>query len=131
MKIIRGKLRKLTPHERKKYPKYKYVTLSKYYYKHKGKICKVPPGFLTDGSSGGPDYGVSWIFHDYLYATHKFESGEICSRQEADKVMKKILNGEKLTFYCWIFVILAKINIFCLFSRAWKKSGERGPEFLE
>ena len=92
---------------------------------------QVPLAFLTDGASGGgPDYGSSWLFHDWLYATHEFTSGQPCTRKQADKVMYQVLKHDRLHFYAWGFKKLAAWNPFWVFSRAWKKSGSRGTEFL-
>ena len=52
----------------------------------------VKKGFLTDGSTCSLD------FHDYLYATHKFSTGEDCTREEADQVMLTILERENLGY---------------------------------
>ena len=112
---------------------YKYVVLSEFKCTDHEQICSitVPEGFLTDGSSGGPSIGCSWLFHDYLYATHRFDNGMSCTRQDADKVMSVILENDRMFWYACIFRILAKWNVFWLFSSAWKQSGSRGPEFLE
>ena len=45
-----------------------------------------PAGFLTDGPEAGAARGTSWLYHDYLYATHAFSSGGGCTRAEADQV---------------------------------------------
>jgi len=131
VRIIGGTLRSLTSTEKMLYPQYKYVTTSEFSYRKGEFYVEVPRGFLTDGSSGGPDYGNSWIFHDYLYATHCFTSGQSCTRQQADSVMEAVLRNERLNIYCWGFVKLAKLNPFWLFSRAWKSSGRRGPQTVD
>lgn len=131
MRVVSGTLRELDDDEREKYSPYKYVTLSEYIYEHENKQVIVKEGFLTDGSSGGPDYGSSWIFHDYLYATHQFTEGGECTRHEADKVMERVLTSERLGWYTWLFVKTSYLNPFWLFSKAWETSGRRGPEYLD
>ena len=129
--LLCGGVRKLTPEERENYPDYYYVTTSESRFEHNGRTIEVPIGFLTDGSSGAPDYGRSWLFHDFLYSTHEFESGEICTRSEADQVMKQILLHENMGWYCWLFQKAALFNPFWIFSSAWVRSGLRGPEYFE
>lgn len=130
MEVTSGMLRKLTSAEKLVYPGYKYVTTSHFRYCKGDYIINVPKGFLTDGSSGGPDYGSSWLFHDYLYATHRFTSGQPCTREQADSVMEEILYNERLSLYCWMFVKLSKLDPFWAFSRAWKTSGARGAQMI-
>jgi len=109
---------------------YKYVIVSSYKIQWRSKVIQVPTGFLSDGATGAPDIGTAWIYHDYLYSTHRFTSGEDCSRQEADLLMKTILDRENFPcykkVYCWV-----KDYFFGLFRRAWQSSGLRGPEFLQ
>ena len=131
LKITSGEVRKLEKFEREKYSNYKYVCLSEFAYEYGGIYIYIPPGFLTDGSSGGPDYGSSWLFHDFLYATHKFTEGGECTREKADKIMEQILVNEGMSVYSWIFLKVSKLNIFGLFSKAWRESGERGSEFID
>ena len=96
---------------------------------HKKKLTIVVPiGFLSDGDSGtGINKGASWIIHDMLYATHRYENNcdYIVSRKEADEIMAAILLYERRFFY-WIAF---KIGL-CLFRRqlenAWDNSGMRG-----
>ncbi len=130
LRVVNGTLRPLTGVERIIYPKYKYVTTSEFSYRKGGHYIEIPKGFLTDGSSGGPDYGSSWLFHDYLYATHCFTEGGRCTRKQADNVMENVIRRERLTFYCWIFAKLAKFDPFWLFSRAWTDSGNRGADVV-
>lgn len=115
---------------RVKHPVYKWVTLGESRWTCKsGEVIVIPKGFLSDGSSGGPDIGFSWLFHDYLYATHKIGDRE-CTRKEADNIMATILKWERAPIYRKVFVIISRINPFWLFSKAWKESGKRGAEFL-
>jgi len=130
--VVCGSYRYLTLAERLEYPEFKYVTTSESkYIDGFGKTVVVPVGFLTDGSSGGPDYGRSWLIHDYLYSTHQFTTGGKCTRNEADKIMEKILSHEGLKFYRLVFFIVVKINPCCVFSNTWNSSGDRGAMFLE
>jgi len=127
--ITTGKLRCLTSEE-KGSSHYLYVVLRPFKFECNGYEVEVPRGFITDGSSGGPDYGTSWLFHDYLYASHKFTSGQKCTRKNADEVMRKVLKSERLYIYCWIFAQLARINPLYKFSKAWTNSGKRGIKIL-
>jgi hypothetical protein len=95
-----------------------------------GRTVTVPAGFLTNGSSGGPDLGTSWLYHDHLYATHAFSSGEPCTRAEADQVMADVLGNDRMYVYCWIFHTLSRLNPFWLFSGAWDYSRRRGVELF-
>nr|QBK89659.1 MAG: uncharacterized protein LCPAC001_01690 [Pithovirus LCPAC001] len=63
------------------------LTMGKYY------IC-VHEGFMSDGCTRGPDVGYSWLFHDFLYDTHKTDLWIPCTREEADNIMLNILNYE-------------------------------------
>ena len=133
MEIIGGDIRKLTPEEVKQfntYTTYKWVTTTPSICKWDDKQLVVPVGFLTDGNSGGPDCGRSWLFHDWLYATHQISPGKACTRQEADDLMEKVLECEGHIYYCKAFHNLRCWNPFYLFSKAWESSGKRGPEFL-
>ena len=130
LSVVSGTVRHLSGVEKLSYPEYKYVTVSEFSYSNGDRRINIPPGFLTGGSSGGPDYGSSWLFHDYLYATHRFTDGKACTRVEADEVMEIVLKNERPTVYCWIFAKLAKLNPFWLFSRSWKNSGNRGADVV-
>lgn len=131
LEVVEGQLRCLTTEEKQAHPGYKYCTLTRYSYSYGPLRIEIPPGFLTDGSSGGPDYGCSWLFHDYLYASHEFSSGEECTREQADAVMKQILESERLGWYCRVFVFVSRVNCCGLFGRAWRRSGERGPQYID
>jgi len=110
--------------------KYKWVTEGEAVWEDNGVQVRVPKGFLTDGSSGGPDAGNCWLFHDLLYSTHHI-GGNPCTRQEADTIMINILKWERFTWYPFAVRILFALNPFWCFSRAWKKSGNRGPQFIK
>jgi len=90
-----------------------------------GMTIRIPRGFLTDGSSGGPDWGWSWLIHDYLYAAHP------CTRKDADDIMCAVLQYERHFGYKWLFKAALWINPLWAFSRAWKNSGQRGVTLLE
>jgi len=109
---------------------YNYVTTEPYTLQWRQKTLTIPAGFLTDGSTYGPDLGTSWLYHDYLYATHKFSSGEACSRAEADQVMIDILKNDRMFVYAKVVNGLTSTNPFWLFSSYWKKSHARGAEYL-
>ncbi len=145
MRIKYGQTRLLNDEELKKYDLYGFcwVTTQEYSYENGEDLITVPIGFLTDGASSiGPDAGCSWIFHDYLYATHKFSDGRECVREDADRIMVNILHqeaqeAEKLYqrfFYMGYKTIVSWItyyNIFSAFSSAWESSGLRGSLFIE
>jgi hypothetical protein len=140
LQLILGPVRKLTDDEQKRISEkipdqnFRYVVLSECVYidtRRKHKIV-IPEGFLTDGCSGPiPDYGRSWLFHDYLYASHCYEDNIPITRKEADNVMKVLLNYEHFHFAGWISCRVACLNPFYLWSKAWDSSGKRGPVYLK
>jgi hypothetical protein len=131
VKIIKGKCRKLTKDEKLKHPLYNWVVTQEYTCIINEKKIVVPVNFLTDGATGGPDWGISWIFHDYLYATHCFDNNEYCNRKIADHIMYSILMKEGRVVYALLFWNFAFNNLLYQFSGAWISSGKRGPEFLQ
>lgn len=126
-----GHIRLLTDDEKERYPDYKYVVLSEFSYKEDDYEIIVPPLFLTDGSTKSPDIGYSWVFHDYLYNTHEFTSGQSCTRKQADEVMHKILVQEGYYVMDAIFRFLAGINFLGLFSYYWRRNGDIGIVLLD
>lgn len=130
IRLLLGSIRKLTKEERKQYPKYEYVVEYECQCFFDDKVITVPKGFLTDGSSGGPDVGWSWLIHDYLYATHAFSDGSSCSRAEADRIMYHLLAYERHHIYKQVYWFTHKMFSF-LFESAWKSSGKRGIELLD
>lgn len=138
-----GAKRRITTEEAKNYKtKYSWVITEAYTYEdnEKDQYIEVPVGFLTDGSTMSPDVGMSWIFHDYLYSTHKFSNGNPCRRVEADRVMISVLKNTKynhkvLSLYSSLYAgavsMISYYNPPYAFSDAWTSSGERGPEFLK
>lgn len=131
MTLISGRIRELTSSEKNIYKGYNYVVVEPHTLYIGEKSLSVPKGFLTDGSSGGPSYGRSWLFHDWLYSHHYFDDGTECVREEADLVMSSILYFEQMRFYYRAFVFMAKLNPFYVFSKAWRISGTRGPEYIK
>jgi hypothetical protein len=132
--IIACQVRKLTLIEKqliylKSGNKYKWVTTGTAILKHDDFIVKIPHGFLTDGNSGGPDFGNAWLFHDWVYATHKIGDSNV-SIDQADQLMYDILNFERAPLSSKIFSCISKCNPCCLFTSAWTSSGQRGPQFL-
>lgn len=108
------------------HPEYTYVVTEPYTFRWENKDVAVEKGFLTDGSTCTLDFGSAWLFHDYLYATHRFSSGEACTREEADRVMQTILERENLNYKSWL---LKTFKWCCCFRRAWSRSGLRGPQY--
>lgn len=140
IKVKEGTIRTLLQEEKDSYKtSYKYAIVHPYEYRCGDKCIIVKEGFLTDGATGGPDYGSSWIFHDYLYASHCFSDDKECSRVEADQIMQdiikkeisegKILESVYATGFKWSVSQLSDLNPFWCFSNAWESSGKRGPEY--
>lgn len=128
--VLSGEARLLSDDEKELYPPYRYVIESDFEYNDETHSLLVPRGFLTDGATRAPDYGSAWVFHDYLYATHVFSDGEECTREEADRIMENILRHDRMHKCAWLLGVLTRWNPFWIFSRAWRRSGERGPEFI-
>jgi len=104
--------------------KYKWVTEGE----AKWKNIIIPIGFLSDGSTGGPDYSDAWLFHDYLYRTHKIRDKN-CTRQEADNIMIDILKFQRHFFYAFVVKWIFKLNPLWIVSKAWNNAGKDGPQF--
>lgn len=126
-------IRRLTPIEKselykKTGSKYKWVTEGEAICRKDDIEIRIPHSFLTDGSSGGPDAGDAWLFHDWLYSTHQI-CGKPCSRKEADILMIEILKFQRFFIYAKVVKLLFKLNPFGVFSNAWENSGKRGPQF--
>ncbi len=141
MIVTEGTKRRVTREEVENFKtRYIWVITSPYTYRNDNNYIEVPKGFLTDGSTFTPDLGVSWIFHDYLYSTHKFTNDKTCTRVQADQVMLRILRGTKydtrieglyVAMYTGTVSMISYYNPPNSFGSAWITSGERGPEFLE
>lgn len=130
--LIASSMRPITQEELeqvKSTTRYKWVTEGEYTWRNGDIEINIPKGFLCDGSSGGPDFGHAWLFHDYVYATHKMGDRE-CTRMQADDLMIEILRWERAGLYALVVAFLSKWNPWWLFSSAWTDSGKRGPEFL-
>lgn len=128
-----GSIRRLTCEEKSIYSKctkYEWVVTEPYLCKWGRHRILVPVGFLSDGATEAPDLGISWLFHDWLFATHKFEGGECCSFKQANDLMSAILAKEGRNMYDLVFNMVVFVNPFRGLTDAWKSSGERGPEFL-
>ena len=94
-----------------------YKVSSPYSCMWKGKAIYIPKDFKTDGATAVPDKGISWLYHDYLYTTHRFSSGEECTRRDADNVMIDIMR-EKENINCCLTSFMKCImncNCCCLF----------------
>ena len=132
-RFIGSTVRRLTCQElddiKKVYPNnFKWVTEGEFKWLHNGVYITVPKGFLSDGSSGGPDFGYSWLIHDWLYATHVI-GDRLITREEADIVMIDILKWERAYIYYHIVDWLTRLNPFNKFSNSWRRGS--GPKFLQ
>lgn len=103
---------------------YKTVTEFDCIFKYKNQTYRItiPPGFVCDGNSGGPDVGFSWLFHDWLYHTHEFQNNVSCTREEADLLMYTILKYNRMNYSATLFKWLSHMNPFYKFSNAWNNS---------
>jgi len=134
MKLTYGSIRPLLIDELCLLPaqrQYRLVVVKPYVYEENDKKIVIPSGFLTDGATGIPDIGKSWLFHDYLYSSHQYTSGQKCTRKEADALMCKIAEYEgwkPLSVVCRAFF---SFNIFYVATYAWRNSRKDGPEFLQ
>ncbi len=141
MIVIEGTKRRLTQEEASAYKtRYSWVITSPYTYENGDEYIKVPRGFLSDGSTFSPDTGNGWIFHDYLYSTHEFSTGDSCTRVQADRVMLNVLKNTRYenrcfgiysALYAGAVSMVSYYNPPYAFSSAWASSGARGPEFLD
>lgn len=141
MRIIEGTKRRVTSEEVQDYKtRYSWVITSPYIYENDENRIEVPVGFLTDGSTFSPDWGLSWIFHDYLYSNHNFFDGKSCTRVQADQIMIDILRNTRYnsiwsTYYALIYSYIVSLVSYYnppgCFSTAWNSSGLRGSEFLK
>jgi len=127
MEITIGAYRKLKKNEKCKFPKMKYVVTSPFELKNANKRWHVivPIGFVCDGSSGGPDWGCSWMFHDLLYCKQMYENGRPCSRKDADTLMSCVLKWERRWAYFAGYNVVVR-TVPCLFARAWRAARKRG-----
>jgi len=144
-----GKMRYLSDDECRRYYNYGFCWVVEDEYScqfENGKTLTVPSRFLSDGKSGPkmltPDIGVSWLFHDYCYARHKFDDDTECTRDDADTIMSNILDYESrhsdhmiggwyYKSFRQVFNLISWSNIFYSFSRAYESSGVRGPTTMD
>lgn len=133
--FIGSTIRKLTEEEldglKKVYPHrtyFKWVTEGEFKWLHKGEYIVVPKGFLCDGSSGGPDFGHSWLIHDWLYLTHII-GDRLITREEADSIMIDILKWERANVYSKIVEWVVRLNPFNKLSDAWTRGVS--PAFIQ
>lgn len=126
-RITRGSYRCLTADEQKDLPTkcgcrpvYKYIITTEYKLTYEDKTLIVPPGFKSDGASWGPDNTDAWVFHDYLYVTHRWSVGGECTKDEADAVMRDILNQEKRECYSCCFQMWIYCNPCGAFDRSYQ-----------
>lgn len=110
--MIIGELRPLTKHERAVHKGMTYVVETPFVLRLDNKSVYVKRGFMTDGSTFSPDIGFSWLFHDYLYTTHRFSTGEVCTRRDADDVMIRVLKAEHRYWFCKLFTFLCRTAPF-------------------
>ncbi len=109
MKIVASGLHRLTEAERERYgEQYKWCTLGEWSCEWGARSCTIREGFLCDGSSGGPDAGNAWVFHDYLYKYAKWDDGTWCTRHEADQLMADVLKFERFRYYTFAFWLVRK-----------------------
>lgn len=129
-----GSYRQLTKEELLCIPsnrKCKLVVTSAYTYSKGDKYIHVPVGFLSDGATGVPDLGASWLYHDYLYDNHKFTSGQKCTRVEADKILSEIARHEGWRYLPWLIGKVFKMNPFYIPSYCWRRAGNKGEENIK
>ena len=142
IEVKEGTIRTLLEEEKENHEtKYKWAVVHPYEYRCGDKHIIVQEGFLTDGATGGPDYRCSWLFHDYLYSTHRFSNGRECERKEADQVMQNVLKQERedgkllestyAACFKWSVSQISYWNPLWCFSNAWESSGKRGPEYSQ
>lgn len=89
----------------------------------------VPTNFLSDGASWAPDVGCSWIFHDYLYATHKFDDGSECSFDMANNIMLDICSLQRNRAYRLVVSMAMRFDFIGKFRSSWNNALIRGPKF--
>lgn len=111
------------------HPVYKWVSIQPCTWEDGDIKITIPAGFLSDGMTDSPvSCGFSWFFHDWLYATHKTDRGEI-SRKDSDTVLERILDYERIPIINKVAIKVLRIDLFDIPDRAWASSFERGPQF--
>ena len=71
---------------------YEYRYFSRRYFKW----ITVPQGFHYDGATCAPNVGLSFIFHDWLFAYGRFDNGTPIKWREANLVMSDIMSDENV-----------------------------------
>lgn len=128
--VVRGLYRRLSRRERKLHKPFTIVITEKYVYSDdNGNQLTVPENFMCDGASYAFDIGCSWIFHDYLYATHKWDNGTDCTFHQANRVMSNVLQDERNRLFRAIFLTGLRLDIIGKFRSSWANSYLRGPQF--
>lgn len=59
------------------------------------KWITVPIGFECDASTGSPNIGISWLFHDRMFKTGKFDDGTPILWRQANRIMLDIMKDEQ------------------------------------
>ena len=123
---IGGNVRPLTFGEKVLHPKYTYVVTSRFSFRQGSLEIEIPKGFLVENRP----WGNSWIFRNYLYKTHFFSSGQICSRQQADELCERVRKREGHNLHSWLILKLSRWDLLGTFKKEWDFKGSSGPKFL-
>jgi len=127
LKIKKGTYRKLTDKEKallktpeNNFTTYEYVVTKSFTFRLVGgKKITIPEGFVADGASNfALDVGISWLLHDWLYATHRYDDQTKCSQDEADQLLSWILWDEGRIWRCYYWYIA----LYLFGDSAWKSS---------
>ena len=119
-------MRSLNSMEKVLYPGYTHVVTSRFSY-HKGNLdIEVPRGFLLETLP----WGSSWVYRNYLYKTHLFSNGRMCTRELADCLSEEVRKREGHTLLSWLLLKISKLNILGISNREWYQKGDLGPKFL-
>ena len=68
--------------------------MSIYYSKRYDKYVTIEKGFVSDGASCCPNFGISWLVHDKLFRTGKWNDGSPVKWRQANRVMLDIMEQE-------------------------------------
>ena len=125
---------RLTYDEKAKYPDYKYKSVGIHELWWGDKYLKIEPGYLTNGSTSSPDgFGnwtfSWWLYHDYLYDTHKWTNGKPCNRHDADLLMYEMIKMNNMNISSSIFWMCTKFFSF-KFEEAWESGSKIGPIYI-
>jgi len=58
------------------------------------KWVTVPAGFKCNGATCAPDFGLGWLFHDWLFHHGQFDDGTPVTWSQANKIMIDIMHAE-------------------------------------